>query len=499
MAGAVETPDSNLLATVKMIRSLQLGALYSFGEPTGETASSRVVDAIKAGLRSPPTTHFYWQFGVQCMTRSTEELRLFLERPLATVLDLTRAAAISMSPGPSQLEFRLEGDALSKLLHRFRLFSDSSREHPISMAELRPVRMPEAVALSKMSGWAKERTMEVAAGKAGGNLLRFLRDIREKELLTDGYYLFMFPKVADEGWGQVIGGEKDERVVQLRHGGAVLNVFVGKIFDSLLAIGSRDSVEIKEEDRKMIMEACIGRRGLLDIFFRLGVYQDVPGCPFEGMESKLPSQAFRLFMSALYSSTTAGGKDRAVSAMLDGLLGAQVDLIVTAYGIFNRVVADDLAENSEGSSPAKRRRVFAPVQPGDALTLPSTPAQDKTAPLLQVTAPPSTPQRRTLTRTKSAMAGPPATQAAATSPLSTSPSVKTTTPPTSPPAASKPSPRALALAAAQCRSLVPGRTSEPVLKVCTRKRTRLVLDEIWTADLSKSLVRTPSILKSGRL
>jgi hypothetical protein len=213
--------------------------------------------------------------------------------------------------------------------------------------------MPEAVALSKMSGWAKERTMEVAAGKAGGNLLRFLRDIREKELLTDGYYLFMFPKVADEGWGQVIGGEKDEQVVQLRHGGAVLNVFVGKIFDLLLAIGSRDSVEIKEEDRKvssillsvhsqsradrlvlkMIMEACIGRRTLLDILFRLGVYQDVPGCPFEGMESELPSQAFRLFMSALYSSTTAGGKDRAVSAMLDGLLGAQVDLIVTAYGI----------------------------------------------------------------------------------------------------------------------------------------------------------------------
>lgn len=46
--------------------------------------------------------------------------------------------------------------------------------------------MPEGVALSKMSGWAKERTMEVAAGKAGGSLLRFLRDIREKELLTDG-------------------------------------------------------------------------------------------------------------------------------------------------------------------------------------------------------------------------------------------------------------------------------------------------------------------------
>jgi hypothetical protein len=40
MAGAVETPDSNSLATVKTIRSLQLGALYSFGEPTGETASS---------------------------------------------------------------------------------------------------------------------------------------------------------------------------------------------------------------------------------------------------------------------------------------------------------------------------------------------------------------------------------------------------------------------------------------------------------------------------
>jgi hypothetical protein len=106
--------------------------------------------------------------------------------------------------------------------------------------------MPEGVALSKMADWARERTMEVAVGKAGGSLRRFLAHIREKEGFTEGYYPFFLAKVADDGWGRVIGSDKNERSLLLHHGAVVIRIFMGRILD-LLAIGSGDSVEMKEE------------------------------------------------------------------------------------------------------------------------------------------------------------------------------------------------------------------------------------------------------------
>ncbi|KAF7335530.1 hypothetical protein MVEN_02206800 [Mycena venus] len=300
-----------------------------------------VVDKIKIALCRPPSAKFSRSVGAMCLRRKYDDMAAFLQAPLEDVFDLIRAGATSIPrPHSDHVPESLEPgrDPLSKLLRRFKACADVSLDRPRLMSDLRPALKPKDIALSKLPYTHLNVSMELAAREAHGDLATFLATIRDRELLTDGLYPSVWPTLPDSGWYIALDATPASRAFHLRQGSAALRAFIGEAVqhnvESKIAAGKGEpGMEVSNADLEILIETLIGNQGLLKLLYRLGVYQDLPNCPFEGMSSELPAQAFKLFLSALLCTANAGMKEKTVGSMLSQLFRPTDDIVVKSYFI----------------------------------------------------------------------------------------------------------------------------------------------------------------------
>ncbi|KAF7335520.1 hypothetical protein MVEN_02205800 [Mycena venus] len=412
---------------------------------------------IHAAFSLPATAGFDLGFGLLCYVKCYDGLALAIKGCLEDVFNAVRAAAMAVPRGLYHPSLILADDPLAVLLRRLQVFCDDLVEQPRLLSLLRPALTAKNTALSKVGRSRFQSAMAAAAQDAKGDLAAFLGTVCNQEIQTNGYYPCVWRSLSTDGWGAISDATIAARGFYLRHREAVLRTFVGKIIEQALErrLAESESQLVSNSDVEVLVTTLISNEGLLHLLHCLGVYQDVPGCPFEGMASDLPAKALKIFIAVSLSTTGPGKKDDMMSGLVRRLFCPTEDILARAFYAFHRLESAASIPD-EGTSPAKRRRILAPVQETTAAPAPANTSQEPAkdpAPALA----PSTPPRVTTAARKT------------------------------PPKAKVMTPRTSELYTAHRRS-VPGRTTIPEIKLSTTPRLQRetsATDALLNSDLSE--------------
>ncbi|KAF7335523.1 hypothetical protein MVEN_02206100 [Mycena venus] len=354
---------------------------------------------VHAALSRPATACFQTAFGIETYLKTYDALASNLKVCiLPVVFDMIRSAAMSIPRGPYHPSLILADDPLAQLLGRLRKFCEDAVERPRLVSNLRPPLSVKTAALSKLPGPRLERVFKAIVQDAKGDLCVFLAMVRDREIQTDGYYPTIWdPRtLSNAGWALISDATMAAREFHIRQGTVALRAFMIKRMEAesqRRAVADKFGVSdrsIVPADLEVLVDTLIGNEGILHLLHRLGAYQDVPGCPFQGMGSEIPAATFKIFLSGLFSTTPSGQKESAMNEILSKFFSPIDDILVRGYRIFQRLTPT-LCIPDEAASPAKRRRVLAPVQEAAAALALTNPPQESEKKPGSAPTPPSTP------------------------------------------------------------------------------------------------------------
>ncbi|KAJ7776584.1 hypothetical protein DFH07DRAFT_798610 [Mycena maculata] len=178
---------------------------------------------------------------------------------------------------------------LHKLLLRLKEFTDEQTARPALMpADLRPIIVPTGVAPSKLSTHAPSPFPRMVVD-AKGDPFAYLQSVADAEILSDGWFPSVLPELST--WA-ILDSIRERRVVASMQD-QVLDAFI-----SDLIVSKSGLVDVAFHDA--ILGAAVSRRTLLLLLFRMGVYQSIPECPFDGLDAEYPASALRLYFAAMH-------------------------------------------------------------------------------------------------------------------------------------------------------------------------------------------------------
>ncbi|KAJ7077224.1 hypothetical protein C8R44DRAFT_911605 [Mycena epipterygia] len=157
------------------------------------------------------------------------------------------------------------------------------------------------------------------------------------ELEDDGTFPCVWPTLLVAAWSLTFDLTTEAaRRLTVRHGEIILRVFLGDIIvDSMNVVVGNGDVQIDDlKDLVLIFaKTLMSGDSLLRVLFRLGVYQNLLDCPFDGMNATYPAEVFKIFVSTLWHSANAKVKDSTVRTTLRRIFGTQIAVMVDAHRI----------------------------------------------------------------------------------------------------------------------------------------------------------------------
>ncbi|KAJ6492452.1 hypothetical protein C8R47DRAFT_1319308 [Mycena vitilis] len=180
-------------------------------------------------------------------------------------------------------------DRLNLLLLRLRAVTDEQTSRPVLMTDLRPFVLP---ALGNLKAPSKASSATCAFGAiadAHPDMQAFLLAVSNAEVLSDGAFPCTLPQLNPGAWETVLSTTTG-RNAMAGFGHRVLKTFVSDvILNRLDREGSKD-VQVYNA----LFEVAMSDRTLLNLLFRMGVYQEIPGCPFDGLDAPYPAVAIQV-------------------------------------------------------------------------------------------------------------------------------------------------------------------------------------------------------------
>ncbi|KAJ7657446.1 hypothetical protein DFH06DRAFT_1131930 [Mycena polygramma] len=326
--------------------------------------------------RAPPTECSGLDYRLGAIETSYLDVCTFLEAHLVEFWDAMRATAIELAPSMPILSPLLSvgSDPVYLLLTRMRAMAEAKLNlilnpmsvqirRPAKMADLRPL-INLGGALSKLSSVNRERAFRAIDRAADGCLTAFLEEVWVREVVADGWLPSPIPTLSDRLWLRLLRGDQSGATYDARMGKAMLAVAVGD------AIGENLKEGVDVEDEKVFLATILSEQSLLTFMFRTGIYQDLPGCAFNGMDAAKaphPARAFHLVLSAAYNEAPVLERTAVVASMVKTMWKTPMRVMCDGYVYFSLQKAYwDREHNTSYSTteePAqKRRRVASLVQ-----------------------------------------------------------------------------------------------------------------------------------------
>ncbi|KAJ7470967.1 hypothetical protein FB451DRAFT_1559469 [Mycena latifolia] len=309
--------------------------------------------------------------GSMATLKTYDEVFEFTSKPLHQLLESLGGVISNLPPmliiypGISPLT-EAECDETHRILLRLRTFSDAEEPRPARMSDLRPFVPGNGIALSKLGPAERERRMVMAARMAEGDLASFFLDIWEKEVLTDGFYPCSILKLPEEAWRTLLDREVSSRDYNVRLGRAVLRLFTTELCrEKLIRAGAEPGPDVYVVET--LTNTILSTESLTLLLFRLGVYQNRPDCPYDGMSSEYPADAFSMFCAMVHLTAPAGRRGEAMRKAVNGWFAMSLQMLATAYVVFK------LHPYNSSIEQPRVRRVLAPTQDRISASPPSSP------------------------------------------------------------------------------------------------------------------------------
>ncbi|KAJ7909673.1 hypothetical protein B0H13DRAFT_2661359 [Mycena leptocephala] len=243
-------------------------------------------------------------------------------------------------------------DRLDKLLRRLRHFTDDQTHRPIRMADLSPVLVPNWKAPSKRS--ASDINSFIALAHANPDLRAFLQAVADSEVLSDGGFPCILPAQDAQAWWPVQASTM-ERQSAGAFGDHVMQTLISDILLDCQAYNGDTDVGLYEA----VLRTATSDRTLLTLLFRMGVYQEIPDCPFDGMDALYPAVAFRVYFAIMHRSSPRYHK--IVKTAAKNVFRILVDVLYDACQFFEK-------HRARLERSARHRPVLAEVQDGESST-----------------------------------------------------------------------------------------------------------------------------------
>ncbi|KAJ7125546.1 hypothetical protein C8R43DRAFT_958500 [Mycena crocata] len=336
-----------------------------------------LVDTVKRAFLAPD---FMPLLGMKAATKTHAIVRRFLEVPIRPLLErLRRFTAEIQAPVPHHPA--IGTDKVAVLLRRIRRFSQEKASFADSAQRCRPDRMADLCPIfiatrppSQQTRLERRAFFEEQAAIHLGDLDAYLGKIRDAELLADSEVHTddallpqpIWTTVPDTQWNRVLDASPPGlRSCDVRHGTAALEVLAGTEMMRELGRGE-ESGAVTAAQFKALVAASTSDQALLNILFRHGIYQDVSGCPFDGMDSPVPAQAFKIYFGALVrsiNSTLLCENDRRLVTFMRGLFSRQIEMLVEAHHVYVRVESQPpVSAPAPAPVPNRRRATATPTE-----------------------------------------------------------------------------------------------------------------------------------------
>ncbi|KAJ7173897.1 hypothetical protein C8R43DRAFT_976446, partial [Mycena crocata] len=240
-------------------------------------------------------------------------------------------------------------DRLHLLLVRLRSFTDKREPRPTRLADLRPAFASGRTAPSKSPPGLAHKFIIKSDG-----FEEFLQLVADAEILSEGAYPCLLPALNNFAWGSLLENIR-RRLDALFIAKDVVRTFVSDLVVKKLTKGDGSGPRpLDERLHDAILETVISDRTLLHIIFRMGVYQQTAGCPYNGLDVSYPADALRLFFAAMHRCSNKHGH---VRSAISGCFQTLVDVVgdgALAY------------ENLQNPEPEplvpRRRKVLVAIQ-----------------------------------------------------------------------------------------------------------------------------------------
>ncbi|KAJ7909667.1 hypothetical protein B0H13DRAFT_2272753 [Mycena leptocephala] len=202
-------------------------------------------------------------------------------------------------------------DWLDKLLRRLRHFTDDQTHRPIRMADLRA----------------------------------FLQAVADSEVLSDGGFPCILPAQDAQAWWPVQASTM-ERQSAGAFGDHVMQTLISDILLDCQAYNGDTDVGLYEA----VLRTATSDRTLLTLLFRMGVYQEIPDCPFDGMDTLYPAVVFRMYFAIMHRSSPQYHKN--VKTAAKNVFRILVDVLYDACQFLSLLTTfrSVLAEVQDGES-----------------------------------------------------------------------------------------------------------------------------------------------------
>ncbi|KAJ7606756.1 hypothetical protein DFH06DRAFT_1149840 [Mycena polygramma] len=256
-------------------------------------------------------------------------------------------------------------DRLHKLLLRLRKFTDDQTSRPVRVADLHPA-VADNKAPSKRSLCDQSPFLTVA--DAHPDLPQFLQAVADMEILSDGVFPCILPSMQEHAWAPLLETTIG-RPSMVALGQRVLHAFVVDLILERLKRGGGSA------DAEILLPILTSNRTLLNSLFRMGVYQEVSSCPFDGSEASYPATAMRLYWAMLQENSL--GHHDIVKTAVRNTFEVLVDVLFDAHRFHMEHTA-----NAEALSP-KKRKILAPTQGIDMAkdNIPQAPGRENAPPV----------------------------------------------------------------------------------------------------------------------
>ncbi|KAJ7606750.1 hypothetical protein DFH06DRAFT_1309795 [Mycena polygramma] len=294
------------------------------------------------------------QLGMMAVLQGYDEIYRLLKSALCH--DLLAKIALATRHFPERVGAPVvPADRLHKILIRLRDHTNGQIVGPEQLSDLRPVRAPGTPPSNRLLSEACPfRSLLLAHPQRAA----FLQAVVRAEILSDGTPLFLLPPMEVSAWNTVLESTEKRRM-QLSLCEPVIKTFVSEV-----VLENMDFDSFDETEYKTILHVVTSDLTLLYLLFRMGVYQEIPECPFDGMTASYPATALRFYFSALHR-TSHERNDEVTTAVL-GCFGNLVKVVSEASAFFT--TAESVPTSTPGvpsgvqSSP--QRKVLADTQVG---------------------------------------------------------------------------------------------------------------------------------------
>ncbi|KAJ7616834.1 hypothetical protein DFH06DRAFT_1306991 [Mycena polygramma] len=352
---------------------LHLGIATLFRQRVAPVVQQVILEAIIKEtmhiLTTSPKRHptLCVEFGMMGSLQGYDEVHRVLKSSLSH--DLLAEIELATRHFPERVGAPVvPADRLHKVLLRLRDYTDGQIGGPEHLSHLRPLHTPRTPPSKQLtSGACPFRSLLVAHPDRSD----FLQAVAQAEIVSDGVPLYHLPSMEGFGWNTVLESTEKRRIT------SSLCETVVETFVSELVLENMDIDSFDEDKYKTILDVVTSDDTLLHLLFRMGVYQDIPECPFDGMTAAYPGTALKLYFSALHRISHE--RNARVTDAVRGCFSNIVEVVSKACAFLTALEGGSTptpsAPSSVQSSP--QRQVLADTQVG--VTFAALTSKDKAA------------------------------------------------------------------------------------------------------------------------